>query len=330
MTSTNHSHFPDFPQTAEDWFVRLRAADCSSSERAAFSHWHAADPENAGRFAEIEYLHDAAAQLADDPLIRAATRAAKRKSAVHRQRLGWLAAAAAMVGAIGLGVYHYRVAPAGSQYASDTTPRTIVLADGTRMQLDAASSVTLRISASQRLLELQHGRVELVVAADAARPFEVHAGAATIRDIGTTFQVSRDARGVDVALLDGRVEVSGKHAGQAWRKLLDPEQRVQIDPNGIAGAVEALDMAAAQGWPEGQLVFHQRRLDDLLAEANRYAPLQLRLADPSLGSLRVSGSIRAGDQQTLLKALERGWQLSATRTGPEQVSIQRENTSRPR
>ncbi|WP_426701805.1 FecR family protein [Rhodanobacter sp. Col0626] len=315
------------PETAEAWLARLLAPDCSAQDKAAFARWREADAANADDFAEAEYLHETAAQLADDPLIRAATRAAKRQGADTRPRFGWIAASAAaaavLVGALGLAIHRYQSAVPEIHYASTTTPQTITLTDGTRLQLDAGSSVAVQFGHARRVVKLERGRAEFTVAADARRPFEVQAGDATIRDIGTTFQVSRDVRGVEIGLLEGQVQITGKHDGQAWHRLLAPSEQLLVGVDGHAGPTEALDVDAAQSWPRGKLVFHERRLDELLIEANRYSALKLRIADPSLASLRVSGSIHAGDQETLVKSLEHGWQLRTLRTGPEEISIQR-------
>ncbi len=318
---------PGLPDTAEDWMARLLAADCSAEERAAFEAWRAADPERMLAFAEVEYLHDSAAQLADDPLLRAATRAALREKAPSsRQRMAWvISAAAGLMAAVGLvihlqGVYDTHAAT-GTRYASTTNVQTINLDDGTRLQLDAASTVTVRFDRNRRIVDLDNGRAEFTVAADPDRPFEVRAGNTVIHDIGTVFQVDRDARHVSVSLLDGRVEISGKHAGHAWQRQLEPAQKLRIDAGGEVGPITPFDVAAARAWPLGQLVFHQRRLEDLLAEANRYSAVQLRLGDASLASLRVSGSISTGDTQTLVKALEQGWQLKATKSSPDQIVL---------
>jgi len=328
LQSTSQDETPD---TAEAWMARLLSPDCDADERAAFKRWRAADPERMLAFAEVEHLHESVAELADDPLLRAAARAALRnKTPAHRRPLAWaLSAAAGLVAIIGLALhFHQAGAPgenaAGTAYASTTSLRTIQLEDGTRVQLDAASSITVYFDRRQRLVDLDHGRAEFTIAADPDRPFEVHAGDTVIHDIGTIFQVSRDARQVSVGLLEGLVQVSGTHDGKAWQRDLQPAQQMNIYADGTTSPTQPLDVAAARGWPQGQLVFHQRRLDELLVEANRYSPVKLRLGDASLASLKVSGSIHAGDTDTLLKALEQGWQLQATKGVPDELILRRD------
>ena len=44
---------------------------------------------------------------------------------------------------------------------------------------------------------------------------------------------------------------------------------------------------------------------------NRYSDTRVRLADPALGDIRVSGVFHMHDQAALVAALERGWALRA-------------------
>lgn len=70
-------------------------------------------------------------------------------------------------------------------------------------------------------------------------------------------------------------------------------------------------------------MFKQRRLDELLTEMNRYSKQQVRLADPSMGGLTVSGVFHAGDQDALVAVLERGWSLRAERRGADEIVLHR-------
>ncbi|WP_049620670.1 FecR family protein [Frateuria defendens] len=310
---------PRLPDSAEAWLARLHAPDCSTQDRAAFEHWHAASPEHARAYAEVERLHASAALLAGDPLLRAAARAAARRGA-RRRRLAWLVPSAAVAAgallALGLLQRPRDPAPVAQHFASGTEVLEVALGDGTQLKLDADAALTVRLGTDRREVQLERGRAEFHVAHDARRPFAVQAGTSLVRDLGTVFQVSRASDGVTVGLLEGQVAVSGGQGGQAWSRPLQPAQQLHVDPHGKAGAVAPLDLAAAQGWPAGELVFRERALGDLVEDMNRYASTKLRLGDASLSTIRVSGSFHAGDQEALARALEHGWQLRAVRTDP--------------
>lgn len=316
---------PEIPN-AEAWLARLMAPDCSAADRAAFEDWLAQSPRNVEAFVEVERVHALAAQLRSDELLRAAGRAARRKPApVRHARAWWSAAAAAAIVAVAV-VLPWRQqheAPAQLQHFATALgeQREVTLADGTVMRLDTASTLTTRFDGRERVVELRRGRAQFIVGEDARRPFLVKAGVSTVRDIGTTFQVSRMGEVVNVGLLEGRVDVSSRAAGGVQRSTLAPGEQVTVQADGRIGERAPLDVAMARAWPQGDLVFRQRRLDELVAEMNRYSPRQIRLADATLGSLRVSGVFHAGDQDALVAVLERGWPLRAERTGEHEIVL---------
>lgn len=199
--------------------------------------------------------------------------------------------------------------------------RTLTLPDGTEVRLDADSSVVARYSEHQREVEVERGRVQFVVADDPKRPFRVEAGPSTIRDIGTTFQVARHGQHVSVGLIEGAVVVTA--SGSRERSLLGPGQAVDVDARGAISAKRPFDLEVARGWTRGQLVFKQRRLDQLVAEMNRYSHTPVRLADPELEALTVSGVFHAGDQASLVAALEQGWSLEAERTADGAIVLRK-------
>lgn len=313
------------------WVARLDAPDCGASERAAFEDWLAQSPLHVEAWVRADAIHAAAAQLAEDDLLRAAARKARRDGRdVFAGRPGlrtWGWAAAASL-AVVVGILAWRLPPtppAPEQHYATTVgeQRTIGLADGTALLLDTGSAVTVRMGQGQREVDVEAGRVQLVVGDD-PRPFLVHAGSTTIRDIGTTFQVSRTGGATRVGLVDGAVVVSAPlSTGQVEQVRLAPGEQVAVHANAGFAPVEAFDMAVAEGWTQGELVFKEHRLDALLAEANRYSTTKLTLADPALAAITVSGVFRAGNQDALVSALERGWGLHASRVGPDEIRLHR-------
>jgi len=325
----------DFSLSAEEWLARLLSPDSGTQDSDVFERWLAADPEHAAAYAEAERIHRNAARLSNDPLLRAASRAAYRDTDQQRsssQRHIWLLAAgiaACLLLTIGLVWRDGNEASAEQRYANTVgLPKVLRLADGTQLRLDAESALTVRLGSGERVATLEHGRVEFAVAHDPQRPFLVHAANNTIRDIGTIFQVSRDQNGVTVGLLKGKVAISGRSGSRPWSSELKPAQQLHIDDNGAAGAITPLDLTDARGWTHGELAFHDRRLDDLLDEMNRYSSTQLRLGDPALAGLKVSGSFHAGDQDALAQALARGWRLRVVRTAANELTLLPTDTKR--
>lgn len=330
----NTEAMPAFPADesqgeAETWLARLLSPECTTSERADFEDWLAEDPSHVEAYLAAERIHSMAALLGSDDLIRAATRSARndaRGPAVRRRRSGVaMAMAASLLAACGVVFWFARTPTPAPPLQNYTTAvgeqRTLTLVDGTTLLLDTDSSVNVRFEPTRRLLDLARGRMQLVVAADPQRPFVVQAGASTIRDIGTTFQVSRTGELVNVGLIEGSVTVKVDVAGaDAMVNTLSPGQQLSVDAGRMQGT-RPLDLSTASAWPRGELVFKGRRLDLLLEEANRYSRTPMRLADPALGSLTVSGVFHHDDQAALVAALERMLSIRAERVGDREIVL---------
>ena len=309
---------------AEAWMARLMAPDCTPADRAAFEDWLAQSPQNIEAWLEIERVQALSAQLRSDEMLSAAVRAIRRTPA--RPFRPWVPAAAAAMLVVAVATiwwgYQPETAAVPQHYATAMGEQSkVTLADGTVVLLDTGTQLTATFDSRERVVKLARGRAQFVVGHDAQRPFLVKAGLSTVRDIGTTFQVARDDGAVDVGLLEGRVDVRAKNDRAV--ATLSPGEQVRVDAAGRIGPKTPLDVASARAWPQGDLVFKQRRLDELLAEMNRYSKQQVRLADPALGGLTVSGVFHAGDQDALVAVLERGWSLRAERRGVDEIVLHR-------
>lgn len=300
---------------AAAWLARLQAPDCTAAERDAFERWRAEDVRHASSFAEVERIHEGAAALKDDPLLAAAARQARRRTgarAALRHRMRWLAvpaAAAAVLVVVGL---HYAMLDRATvdHYATAVgEQRTFHLSDGTELLLDTDSSLTVRYSARQREVTLEHGRAEFDVTHLPQRPFVVRAGDGVVRDIGTNFQVGYEKGVARVTLFEGDVSVSLPVLH--WSTNLQPGQQVSYRASGPS-AVQSVDPSVARSWTTGDLVFKDRPLDELVDEMNRYSKTKIRLGDGKLRNISVSGVFHAGDQNSLTQALQAGWSVRAT------------------
>jgi transmembrane sensor len=98
---------------------------------------------------------------------------------------------------------------------------------------DADSAIDMEQNNTVALLE--HGAAWFSVAPRGDRPaFEVRAGDAIVRVVGTRFRVSRDGEHVDVAVDHGAVEVRFRGRvirlsdGQTWSS--QPQPDIEMDP----------------------------------------------------------------------------------------------------
>jgi transmembrane sensor len=312
----------DAHDEAERWFVRLQEGVYPASELAAFERWRAADPAHAAAYREVERLWALGGEAVKDPAVMAAAMRALHPSEPAPDRVRrWLPAvalaAAATLAAV-VAVPRWLAPPElppGIQHVTRVGERReLRLPDGSMATLDTATVLVERYLARERRVELRQGRAQFQVQGNPERPFVVHAQGGTITAIGTVFQV-RVGETTRITLLEGELAIATENGVGASRGVvrLTSGQELTFDHEGRVGAATAIDAKAARGWTEGKLFVDNWRLDALLAEMNRYSDTRLRLDDPALRGLRISGVFRTGDQDMLVRMLQQGWSLRAER-----------------
>lgn len=330
---------------AANWFARLRMADCTEIERAAFKRWLGESADNAAAYRHAERIWASSAKLRDDPAIAAATREAlharvsppRRPGARRRWRWPAAASAAAMAAALVL-VLMPRftdvrpadwapVAWSGERFSTVTgQQRSITLTDGSQVVLDAESVLRVRYDDHVRNLVLEKGQAQFKVAHNAQRPFIVRAADGAVRAIGTEFQVRVDGKAVTVTLLEGKVsvDVPGGILRPARSETLVAGQQVRFNARKDEIDKHPADLEVAKSWTHGELVFKRWPLDALVAEMNRHADTKVVIEDPSLRTLRVNGRFHAGDQQSLILALQLQWAIQARQVGEHEIALSRD------
>lgn len=283
---------------AVHWFVALRDDEATEADRQAFDRWLAADGTHAEAWRSLERMWGG--------LDAVAARAGRRRP----RRLKRAAAAFVLAGLMALG---WSMAPEGL-FADHRTAtgelRTVTLADGSRVELGAASALDVAFSAGERRVILRTGRAFFTVAPDAARPFVVVARAGEVRVLGTAFDVNLDD-GVTVAVARNAVQVSVA-AGPAAR--VAQGQGVRYDARGLS-AVAPADIDSVQAWRQGQLVFRDAALGTVVAALQRYHSGRIALIGSGLGQRRVTAVFDAHDADAALDAIARSLSLRIYRAG---------------
>lgn len=178
---------------------------------------------------------------------------------------------------------------------------SVELSDGSRVVLNTASSAVFENRIRSRALILLDGELLVSVAGSRYRPFQVFAGAARIRDIGTVFTVRRDAEKVAVAVIEGKVEVSAA-AGTA-PAFVDARQAAIVYGKTIS-RVQGGDLyESLVSWKDRRLEFTATPLKKLVEEVQRYRKQRIVFADRRAEAVRVTGGFSSADPDLLLRTL---------------------------
>ncbi|NIE66417.1 FecR domain-containing protein [Burkholderia sp. Ax-1719] len=300
-------------RAAAEWLVRL-ADNPTPEEIDACTRWRAANPEHARAWRRAERLNakfDVLPAKVGMSALARAERGKPRAGIDHARRRAALKTLSLLLVAGPTGWLAWRTTPWLVWCADARTGtgerRTLVLADGTRVELNTATALDVAFDARERRVRLDQGEILVDTAPDPqapARPFIVQTDDGRIRALGTRFVV-RDAHdlrgngGTQVAVFHGAVEVTPADAPHLAR-IVAAGQETRF----TADSIDPITSTDPHGsdWTRGVLFAQRVRLADFLAELSRYRPGLVR-CDPAVADLPISGAFQLADTDNILAAL---------------------------
>jgi transmembrane sensor len=313
---------PSTRDQAIAWLLRLRDAPADAQSRRAFAAWLAADPAHQTAYRQVQAQWDWMEPLKQQSFRARDAALRYRPTARQSTRRKWLIYGAAATVLLGLGLAIF--SPQGwyglphSYNTAKGQRQVLALSDGSELELNTDTEVRVHFNHAQRQVELIRGEAFFKVFHNADRPFSVQAGNLRVRDIGTAFDVYKQADRVSVAVQEGVVEMAGQ---SEHRELHAGQQLAYSDDHRFVPAI-ASDIAAATAWRQGQLIFNGRRLIEVLAEIGRYHEVQIRLPDPKLAELRVNGSFRTEQLDGMLNAVSALLPVNVKRIGEREIVLE--------
>lgn len=300
----------DLYEEAAAWVLRAPELRDDRQLRAAFDAWQAQSPAHRQAYADAAGVWDFVADQAATPeLLQRRRDALGRAHAAGRRRwasprpdrrliaAGLVAALATPVAILGWQTFS---APEAQAYATaHGEQRNLVLADGSRLSLDALTEVQVTMARAERRIELVSGRMNIEVAKDPERPLRVRAAGSTVTALGTVFTVERGPQ-VVVTLVEGRVAVR-RAAGRPLE--MKPGQQLIVDQGGRASLRDKVDTEQALAWREGKLIFDDEPLSAAATRMNNYGSRRI-VVEGAAQDLRISGVFRAGDVEAFVGAVE--------------------------
>ena len=313
---------------AADWVVRLQAQDLTEAEALEFDAWLTRSDANARAYdAALGVMQEVEASA---PRIAYDLRRLPQARPVNARR-GWIVAgglAAAATVALAVMPIGLLSAPAQTFITAKAEHRTVKLADGTTIDLNAGTRMTVTLARHERRVSMPQGEAVFDVAADHARPFLISAGDRTVRVVGTRFDVRRRGDQLSVTVDRGVVEVrpNADSVGRAFR--LHPGQRLDHEDGAVEAHVRAVEPSDVYAWRTGRLVYRDQPLGDVVADLNQQFAKPITLADPALGAIPVSGVLVLDDQSAVIRRLAL---LAPIKALPSQqgVLLRRDEAAKP-
>jgi ferric-dicitrate binding protein FerR (iron transport regulator) len=169
--------------------------------------------------------------------------------------------------------YNILTTPRGGQYQ-------LVLADGTKVWLNAASSIRYPVSftGTSRTVEIT-GEAYFEVVHNAKMPFIVKAGNTFIHDVGTHFNVNayNNEPSMKITLLEGAVQI--EQSDTKAKQLMHPGEQISIDKQGSFSLDLHADIDGAIAWKEGLFDFNGENLATAMRQISRWYDVEVDYPD---------------------------------------------------
>ncbi|MGN6491903.1 MAG: FecR family protein [Agriterribacter sp.] len=199
-------------------------------------------------------------------------------------------------------------------YNTITTPRgrqfQLVLQDGTKVWLNAASSITYPayFSGNERKVKIS-GEAYFEVARMENKPFKVSVNeAAEIEVLGTHFNINsyKDEENIKTTLLEGSVKTSVIAGSKVQEQLiLKPGQQAEIANNGQLKLNPSVNADQVMAWKNGLFNFDNASLEEVMRQLSRWYDIKV-VYEKGIPQMSFGGELsRNVSLAGLLSGLER-------------------------
>ncbi len=203
------------------------------------------------------------------------------------------------------------VIAANGPSATVISPERRVLEDGSVVEFKPGAEIQVDYSPERRHVALLRGEAHFLVAKNPQWPFVVTVHGVKVRAVGTAFSVGLGAGAVEVLVTEGVVALTTsdtpRTADVASGDRMTAGNRATIDLTVPAvpavQAMTAAQMAERLSWRVPRLQFSGTPLTEVVELFRTVGGVNVVLADPALGRVRVSGVLRANNSEALLRLL---------------------------
>jgi transmembrane sensor len=308
---------------ASEWVQRLSESNEDAQALTdQWMHWCKSNALNLPAFEQMQRVWNAL------PDVRVTTNPELEPMNRPKHRIGVIALAASIVLAVSVTTWFILGYSDAQELATPVgKQRSIILTDGTQIDLAPDSLVSTRFTLTSRDVQLKHGQAFFAITHSRVRPFIVHVGSLTVTAIGTAFDVRIGPSSTVVTVSEGRVGVSPSAdasgdgpSPQGATIRAGVGERVTFSKSAHQLTVARIDPKVAESWREGTLQFVGESLEEVAAVVNRYAAARIVVA-PALQQTRFTGTVLPNNVDEWLKALEQIYAVTVVDQGVDGVLI---------
>jgi ferric-dicitrate binding protein FerR (iron transport regulator) len=201
--------------------------------------------------------------------------------------------------------------------ATDSDLYTLELSDGTVVNLNSHTKISYPETFKGTTREVSvEGEAFFDVKPDKTKPFVIHAGAAQIKVLGTSFNVNAypDARQVEVVVQTGKVQVTNKPemVSSGGVLILNPGDKGVYDrlSNSLQKTInQDINFNA---WKTRVLVFKATPLSEVIRVLEKVYNVKIGLDTPELDKRVLTTQFNNNSLEFILKVIEETFQLEVS------------------
>jgi transmembrane sensor len=151
---------------------------------------------------------------------------------------------------------------------------SLLLPDGTRVWLNAASSITYPVvfNGNERKVKVT-GELYFEIVHNSKQPFRVAVKDQLVEDIGTHLNINAydDEPAINTTLLEGSIKVMKGHTSA----ILRPGQQATMSPNDSSFQIKKADADEAVAWKNGYFYFNRADIATVMRQLARWYDVQV-------------------------------------------------------
>ena len=302
---------------AAEWLQKQRFWAWSDEDQTALDAWLAESPAHQVAYWRLDAAWDRTQRLV------ALRPAVVKSSESIRGKILWplfasLAATAAIAVLVSAGAYFFHGHPSAQIFSTPVGGREIVtLANGTQIELNTDTELRASAQGGVTTVAMVRGEAYFQVKHDPAHPFVVTAENGRVLDLGTKFLVRKDTKGLEVALLEGRVRFEPTNGDESEKPAVLTTGDVVLATQTSMSVTQksAAELARELSWRRGLLVFKRATVAAATEEFNRYNSQKLIVADTQTGALIFSSVFPINGTEEFVRLAQKTLGLHVDRRG---------------
>ncbi len=285
---------------AAAWLSRMQEKPLTETEHAKFKQWLLQSHEHAQAWQRAELLSNKLNSVPVDFAMKVLDRPQ------HPERRAFLRSATALGTVVTTSVVAYKALPWQGWVAEHQTAmgenKTILLADGGKLVLNANSAVDVFYSNSERLIRLYRGEIYIATAHDVLnRPLLVETDHGRLHALGTQFVVRKQDENTYIGVVQGAVDVLPKdHATE--HLVIKAGHETLFNAATLFTQVQLNDNAST--WLDGIIYADNMPLPEFIGILSRYRTGVLK-CDASVAEVRVSGAFQLKNPEEVLDTIQK-------------------------